>query len=645
MKINFLDDKSVVSEQINISNIKLSCNNPRFTVLPSLTTNLADFIKQKSSSDYEVIIKLIGAEGNLNDFIRLLESIKNNGFKNKNEPIIITSDNKDNYFIAEGNRRVLCLKLIAGVIVLPEKKFFLNQNYSNYSNENDEKLVVEDENIDNTIEAFTEFSENYDKIVKLINEIQAKFSSFNVSYRIVNNSEDLWKNIYDKHLTGERPGMRKWSRAKYYADLLNIFAESGINDSIKERQFLFNNINREFSFIVKDFQEAQYIYLCFWYGLKKNSIENGINNFLSGDNEIIEKLIFTNNISSLERIFSWNKIKAILKGNEFNHSKISNSDFDKKFIDLDFDKNNKITLAWGLLEPHKIFAYIYKLWNKGNITTRSIKNIDEVVKSLKLMIKNVNINTQLSYQQIVNLNEFDFTISDLDKIINVNSLQKDGKVLAQLERFKLAKSVKEKISEIKDDFLEKHDFEKIEPIDVFLRLREQLTHNMSTKKFLNATAATLRSFWEQITIWLWLKYNKINNHNVELNDGIDEFANGKTNKLFNQIRDELTNDDNLLIMLIKVFLDISPSNDVFKKYFNFLKSFVNKSGRTDSNNTYAALCNFVHASHRIYIEKSYVDNLIILERAAEMSKEIIDTINFNELFSDINGLIIQKIKI
>lgn len=626
MNINFINSNSTEQEKqnININNVNLSFNNPRFTVLPKLDMDIIEFIQKKSNIENEIIFKLFFCEGNLNDLIKLLESINDNGFDNKVDPIMLTKNEKNEYFVAEGNRRILCLKLINNINLLPKWCDFSKQAYSNYSNANDEYLNGDDET------SKKDFLKNYEKIQKIIKEINNNHKQFDVYYKIVIESNDLWKIIYDKHNTGERPGMRKWSRAKYFADLLSLFGETGI-DSTNQKKSLFK-INREYSIVVNDFKEAQYIYLCFWFGENKNFDEDK-ELYLMNDKDIINDLIFTNKISALERKFTWNKIINVLKSIEFNPTKISDKEFKSKYINLYYDDKNKIKLSWNLLKPHKIFNYIYNLWKKGKITTRSISEDVNLALDLKLLIGDINIKNKLSDKQIEQLNEFDFSINDLKEIIKNNSLQ-NNKTNLNLKRFKLAKEIKEKLNEIEITY-DKEYSNMNEPIGVFLRLYDQMKHNEKPKMFLNALGATLRSFWEQIVIWLYLKLKKNKSENVT-NDIVD-FIWGRVNILFKDIVEKRLGYSFSISEIVGLFVNENLNE---KMYCDFLFDFCKKTGK---NNSYAFLCNFIHASHKIYKKESYVENLKRLKSIIYITNKFTKNFDFKKIFFDINNLILEEL--
>ena len=130
-----------------------------------------------------------------------------------------------------------------------------------------------------------------------------------VHIKVIDDSQDIWKSIYDKHLTGERPGMRKWSRSKYFADLLNLFPD-GINKNSPEISGkIFKNLFREIDKIIQDFKEAQFIYACIFFGESLNDT-NKIDRFNNKD--ILSEMISLNRVSALERGHSFSKIKSII---------------------------------------------------------------------------------------------------------------------------------------------------------------------------------------------------------------------------------------------------------------------------------------------------------------------------------------------
>ena len=139
MKISFINKND--KKEYDINSFFLSKTNPRYTLLNSIDQDLTEFItkmnNEKNYEEKEEFEKLLIQEGDFSDLLELLKSIKEVGFKNGDHyepPIyVVNGTKKDSFIVAEGNRRLMCLKLMAQIYKLPESEFFLNKanNYSN----------------------------------------------------------------------------------------------------------------------------------------------------------------------------------------------------------------------------------------------------------------------------------------------------------------------------------------------------------------------------------------------------------------------------------------------------------------------------------------------------------------------------------
>jgi hypothetical protein len=115
----------------NEKEVRMLPINPRYTDMGKVDFDNLNF------SDYneiEVAKELLKYEGDLSDLCELIEAIKVNGFLYLNDKILLHYDlQKSNYYVLEGNRRVLSLKLINGEIklndILGEKPTFDNVKY------------------------------------------------------------------------------------------------------------------------------------------------------------------------------------------------------------------------------------------------------------------------------------------------------------------------------------------------------------------------------------------------------------------------------------------------------------------------------------------------------------------------------------
>ncbi len=88
----------------SVDNLKLWQNNPRFDPSNKLIT-VRDYVEE-----------LISDKNDEQSFLDLLSSISDRGFLSF-DPIVVWQDENNNFLVAEGNRRVMALKLLRS----PEK--------------------------------------------------------------------------------------------------------------------------------------------------------------------------------------------------------------------------------------------------------------------------------------------------------------------------------------------------------------------------------------------------------------------------------------------------------------------------------------------------------------------------------------------
>ena len=120
------------NKEIKLSSLKLSRFNPRYETVEKLNGKyLVDLIIKDYKLEEQIAVeKLYSWEGDLSDFLSLLQAIKDYGFL-KEEGEIILVKVEDLYVVAEGNRRIWALKLITEAL---EWQFFENQ----YDNTNED---------------------------------------------------------------------------------------------------------------------------------------------------------------------------------------------------------------------------------------------------------------------------------------------------------------------------------------------------------------------------------------------------------------------------------------------------------------------------------------------------------------------------
>lgn len=634
MKIKFIDEEG---NNIDIKNIYLSANNPRYTLIDNFNIDLSKFITNNNYKNEESnFLNLLKSEGNFKELSRLLDSINKSGFNNKSEPIYLV-EHESNYIVAEGNRRLMCLKLINGDFKFPE---IYNFDYQDYQDS-----LTEYEQVDGDIDEKKEQFYNFKKCQELLEEIKAKDSELQIFYKITNDEEELWSLIYDRHLSGNRPGMREWSRSKYFADLLSIFKEGLKNE--KETEII-KKFRREWGKIKTDFCEAQYIYSCFFFNEIDSDIETP--NFINPDKDILEKMIHSNRISALERTHSFNKIRKLICENIVN---CSIDEFKETYLNIKFEEDNNYRIKFETKKnfPYqKLLSWILKRWEDKKITTREFKDQleDELINELKYnVISGMDFDDHLSLEELNELNEFDLSTDQLDKIILANSNYYDEQ---KIHRFKVAKDIKDLNSEFIGKIKGRLEFNDVEPLKVFNILERQLKHNSENRNFyINAICATLRSLLEQILRLLIFIYICRKNNDDEKSNFIKSVASGKCffsskyssgKKIFIINKKEIT-DLSLKIGLDNCLIDNNKSDEFRKK----IMTLINKFGDSKNTNGLKLLNENIHALHRIYLSKEYNDRLDEIRNIEETILDLMWNINFtNEYFKELNDKVIDYIR-
>lgn len=331
--ININDPEDI--EIDNISEIYLSDKNPRFTTtILDKNIIMKNFMFSKQTEQEEDnIYKLLSYEGDFSDFLSLIQSIYENGYKSSDSDIIylVKQENEDKkYIVAEGNRRILSLKLIYNNKQIDISKILsFNDDY-----EYDNETFLDNVNVDDHEIKKNQIENNIKKINELISEIYKKKEEWKIKYKLIttNDGQELFEIIYGKHLVGERKGMRHWSRSKYYSDLLKNF-KFGIDESDENINEQIKLLNRDLHKVINDFKQAQFIYACFYF--HRNYDQDELEKF---DDSIIEEILKNKKpISGLESNHSFNKVKNIIK-KEYNCNDI---EFKSKYFDFSYEKNNK----------------------------------------------------------------------------------------------------------------------------------------------------------------------------------------------------------------------------------------------------------------------------------------------------------------
>ena len=516
----------------------------------------------------------------------------------------------------------MCLKLMAQIYELPEFDFFLNKanNYANEKSNQIEEMNFQYDEIKFEENERKRKLENYENCKEILKKIISDDIPVICYFEVLDKSEQIWNSIYNRHLTGENPGLRKWSRSKYFADLLNMFPH-GIG---KENENLIRQrIKREFKQIGSDYKSAIWVYSIIYANKEKEFIDNNIKNF--SDKKILEEMIRLDKISALEPMHSWHKIKKYSCNDIL---RVTENEFKEKYFDFTYEENFLIYFKQRQIPPKKLLNFIYEQWKKKIITTRDIKPKDknDFISDLSLLLVGLDIKNHLNEDQLNEIYEFDLSIEQLKDIIDANEFYYEDKK-AVLQRFKDCKKIKEankKFIELRE---KQFNLKKIEPKYVFVILLDQL--NSIQEKFIQAKAATMRAIIEQLILWMYFDHLK----------GKDKLEHAEKMSLHNnisQLRTEVFQRLNsaLINRWIKA-LNIKEEKKTIEDIHNLLLDKDKKIWN------YLNFC--VHASHKLYISREYAENLAFFNEKQKLLILLLQSIDVNK-FNALNNLIISHLK-
>ena len=605
--------------KMKIKNLELSMTNPRFTFLKNFEDDLIEFISRENNeyNEEKAILQLIKSEGNLSDFIQLVDSIKKYGWMDLGEEILVIQS-KNKYIVAEGNRRILALKLILKFNKLPPiKKLSDLEDFIEY--ESHDKEIAKNSK-DEKLET------NYSKLNTFLSEINKikNLDSDEIDCRIIFRSDELWRFIYTKHIVGERPGMRKWSRGKYFVDILNFFP-NGVdktNDEINKKITM--KIQREINIVFDDYIQAQFIRDIFQS--ENDDLDNSY------------RMMSARPVSALQTNFSIKNIREAAKKELL----ISKEEFKNLFrIEIEKETGKISYKVDAKLDKNKFLNFIYKEYINGTLTTRPIdtKKYKDFAKGVRFLLSGLSIDfdEDNSEEKINSIDGFDLKSSDIMRILNSSeNLSKDTRKRLSLQ--KIIMDDDEKIIDVIKKSSLDTQFEKNDPGNVFQILRNQLAHNTSEKRFVAAQSFTLRALYEQLIIWgayfvddLLKSLHSQRDLLSAQNQHIDELANHDINisKLKDKIigsKKNIKNKTDIEDFLTKMLKDKPSKNDI-----DFFHEF-----------STGELNNFIHASHRMVALKNYNEKLLIINKLQKGILSIVDKID-NEKIKKLSDEIKMKI--
>ncbi|MCC3161131.1 MAG: hypothetical protein K4H23_05305 [Mollicutes bacterium PWAP] len=604
--------------KIKISSIELSKVNPRFTTIHSTDVNLIDVIKSGNDNYVEenVIKELLQREGDFKNFVDLLSSISLMGFDTKIESLYVVKK-EEKIIVAEGNRRILALKLLNGLVQLPVLDDIMS--HTDY----DENVTSDDYNLPTALIKRTR--SNYKKIEEIIKDFPEDKKKEKIEVKVVQENTVLWKMIYAKHVVGERPGMRKWPRGKYFVDILHFFPngfDSEEDDDINK--VLIKQIQRSVSSVKSDYKHAQFVRDVFWSKYNFNP-------------ECILKVyskMKKNPISALQSNFSVRGIYNTASKELYYKKELFESMFKITFN----DKN--IIQYEGKLDKMDVLKFILKWYNAGVITTRPIpakakNNFAKGVRNL-LMISSVDKLTK--NEPIKNI--FSYSPDDLEIIIDQTDDTEDKKM------YTFVKKVSENNTKLAgmDVITIDNTTGEVYPSHVFVIIEKQIKHNIDTPiPFLNAIGSSLRSLLEQIYAWGAYFDERDDGALNNLYDGPEDIESKKhihvermakrkkgMNDIFSGIRNK--KDETLTKKIIRSITSLDEFEAL--KIAKFLVSNNSKIG--------TVLNEAIHASHRIYSKKDYILFLEDFSNFQENILTIVENINLEKI-NNLSEIIYKKI--
>ena len=614
MKIKF-NNVGTVNEKIDsLSNIHLCSKNLRYSLTPSLDVDLFSFISsdETNKKENEIVMDILNNEGDLNNLCALFESMYVNGFDSNEGPIILVKpQNNDNTFIvAEGNRRITSLKLLAKDIEMPS----LDQLYF-YKNTTNEKSK-------------NNCKKNYEKINNLITQINTKFTNFTIAYTIIDSKvnrsdpQKLRSFIFNKHMPGPRPGMRQWSRGQYFALLLKYFPE-GFDNTEEFQDKVWSSLRRTPKSVFADFKSAQFV---------MHVIKAG-EDTLSTNEEVYSKMRFDGEITALEPKFCLKHIRK--SASQFLY--IDKKHFEDDYFKYEFDNNGVIRFVQKEKKiPYtKMLKFIYTQYTNKILTTRPVR--PEKINDFNLAVQHLLNSTEVeNIKDVDTIDFFNYSISNLDKIKQQLGQKRKDKIISEIidDTKNIKNNLKDLINLINKTLGKIGNIKWNEPKYVFKRLYEQCTYNAKpTTPFLHAIAATIRAILEQYFIWAAYYYKDfiVDYHKEYSNcckqqkkeDYITHLVTGKyISRIFRYIKNEFFNEkkyEKANNFLTKILLSDKKAQNK-----EIVKSLVDNIN--DINDVFNEC---IHSSYKI--STKYHEYLQKIEMWLKILTDIIGNIDHNKI--------------
>ena len=454
-------------KEIGLENIVLSTKSPRWEVIPNLEANLVDMVVQESdpTTEAKAIKKIFELEGDLRDFVDLVRGIAQ-GFRNHELSILVVDQDIDYYVVAEGNRRVLALKLLRRLVELPSFAD-IKRNYAYDPDDDwDEEYLAAQETV---------MLENYADLKNIISFEGAIYRKNVINCLVISRKDDdiLWEVFFGKHLHNRQLGLRPWGKGKYFVDLLNFFP-NGMQPAYEknDEKKLEARLQRRFSKIKQDYKQAQFVL--------------AVANTDLNDEARARKWMTKQPVAALQTNFCLIPLKKLASYHNY-----IGQDFKRFIFDFKYRKENYVLEFIEddkkLVKSNQILSFIKKWFKKDVITTR------------RNLIKK----------------EYEFTIAFTELI---DSSVKDNPFIWQTDQIsiKLAdtndsweKYVLKKLLDIKDkqEAISSYIFSRLKRskgfwIKTLKNLADQLSYNSRNHlKYLHSSNVTIRSIFEILVVF------------------------------------------------------------------------------------------------------------------------------------------------
>ena len=578
---------------IELSSLKLSEFNPRYETVEKLDGGyLVDLIvKDCKVEEQTAVKKLYSWEGDLSDFLSLLQSIKDYGFQ-KEEGEIILVKVKDLYVVAEGNRRIWALKLITEAL---EWKFFENK----YDNANEDP----NDDPDQSFNLKNKLKNNSNKIEKILSDFKSEGSKDEMEVEVIvydlselkksnDKSEKFFRLIYSRNLEGiQKRGKRPWGRGKYFTDLL-LQNASGLSPDKLKTSSLLTGVEPEK--LKRDYGYALFV---------RNIIDAGLK--IKSNDSDWKRAMKQRSVTALQDNFSLKRIRTAT----FKRLNVPEEKFkDKFFLFKKNTEQGEINYLPALnqmsIPQEKVLSFIWKWFNKKVITTRPVKSEhkEQFEYAVVRLLKNWEVDPKkITEKRLKELNLWDLKEEELRVIY---------------KRFHKYRNIKS-VLEIKESF-RKANYEEIENnligkrSAVFPRLYNQLRHNTkpsgTDNLFFNAAAISIRSFFEQFLTWKYAFYYKNKKEEIKTLAGKKSFL-----RRFNYVKNKL---------------NTKNKNEIFQNDEKIIQRFIDEQHHINE---------FIHESYKFYVikvDKESDEKISKLNEWVKNLKDILKAVKSDKIFND-----------